>query len=114
MKSYIVVGFSEYARFLSAEKFITAILSLIELENPKASQKRRIYFPCFALYNQIKKIIGQYHRRLDVYDPLLNKAEVEELPRLYFVNDALPLDAGPNQVMNSAEWFGMSFASSII
>lgn len=107
MKSYIVVGFSEYARFLSAEKFITAILSLIELENPKASQKRRIYFPCFALYNQIKKIIGQYHRRLDVYDPLLNKAEVEELPRLYFVNDALHLDAGPNQVMNSAEWFGM-------
>lgn len=54
-----------------------------------------------------KQIIGQYHRRLDVYDPLLNKAEVEELPRLYFVNDALHLDAGPNQVMNSAEWFGM-------
>lgn len=107
LKSYIVVGFSEYARFLSAEKFITAILSLIELENPKASQKRRIYFPCFALYNQIKKIIEQYHRRLDVYDPLLNKADVEELPRLYFVNDALHLDAGLNQVMNSAEWFGM-------
>lgn len=107
MKSYIVVGFSEYARFLSAERFITAILSLIELENPKSPQKRRIYFPCFALYNQIKKVVGQYHRRLDVYDPLLNKAEVEELPRLYFVNDELHLDAGPNQVMNSAEWFGM-------
>lgn len=106
-KSYIIVGFSEYARFLSTEEFITVLLSLVELENPEENPKRRIYFPCFALYNQLKKTIEKYHRRLDVYDPLLNKAEVEELPKIYFVNDALRIDAGPNQVTNSAEWFGM-------
>lgn len=106
-KSYIIVGFSEYARFLSLEKFVTVLLSLVELENPEENPKRRIYFPCFALYNQIKKTIEKYHRRLDIYDPLLNKAETEELPKIYFVSDTLHIDAGSNQAANSAEWFGM-------
>ncbi len=107
LKSYIIVGFSEYARFLSTEKFVTVLLSLIELENPEENPKRRLYFPCFALYSQIKKTIKKYHRRLDVYDPLLNKAEVEELPKIFFVNDALNIHAGSNQVFNCAEWFSM-------
>lgn len=106
-KSYMIVGFSEYARFLSTERFITVLLSLIELENSAEHRKRRIYFPCFALYSQIKKTIETYHRRLDVYNPLLNEAEVEDLPKIYFIKEELSIDTEPNQVTSSAQWFGM-------
>lgn len=106
-KSFIIVGFSEYARFLSQTEFISLLISLIELENPEDSQKRRLYIPCFALYSQIKKTIKSYHRRLDVYNPLLNETDVEDLPRIYFIDEGLNADYHANEVVNSAEWFGM-------
>lgn len=106
-KSYIVIGFSEYARFLRETEFITLILSILELENPTDNQKRRIYFPCFALYGQIKKTIKTYHRRMDVYNPLLNETEIEDLPRIFFIDQGLIVENNSNEVVNSAEWFGM-------
>lgn len=106
-KNYIVIGFSEYARFLQQTEFITLIISLLELENPAENAKRRIYIPCFALYNQIKKIINKHHRRVGVYNPLLNDTDIEDLPRIYFVNDKLNADYYENEVINSADWFGM-------
>ena len=106
-KSYIVIGFSEYARFLSQKEFISLLISLVELENSDSNPKRRIYMPCFALYSQIQKIIKAYHRRIDVYNPLLNDADVEELPRIYFIDERLNANYNTNEVVNSAEWFGM-------
>ncbi|MCD7817010.1 MAG: BREX-4 system phosphatase PglZ, partial [Bacteroides sp.] len=106
-KSFIVVGFSEYARFLSQAEFISLLISLIELENQDGNQKRRLYIPCFALYSQIKKTIMVYHRRIDVYNPLLNDTDVEDLPRIYFIDKALNVNFHTNEVVNSAEWFGM-------
>ncbi len=106
-KSFIVVGFSEYARFLSQDEFISLLISLIQLENQDGNQKRRLYIPCFALYSQIKKIIMDYHRRIDVYNPLLNDTDVEDLPRIYFIDEALNANFHTNEVVNSAEWFGM-------
>lgn len=106
-KSYIVIGFSEYARFLSEAEFITLLISLTELENPESNQKRRIYIPCFALYSQIKKTINKFHRRIDTYNPLLNETDVEDLPRIYFIDEGLNANYHTNEVENSAEWFGM-------
>jgi len=106
-KSYIVIGFSEYARFLREAEFISLLLSFLELENPADNQKRRIYFPCFALYSQIKKTIKTYHRRMDVYNPLLNETDVEDLPRIFFIDEGLNVENDSNEVVNSAEWFGM-------
>ena len=106
-KNHIIVGFSEYSRFLSEADFITLVISLLELENPEDYQKRRIYVPCFALYSQLKKIVKQYHRRLDAYNPFINETDIEDLPRIYFVDDHLDIGDRKNTVDNSAEWFGM-------
>lgn len=106
-KNYIIVGFSEYSRFLSQADFITLVISLLEFENSEENQKRRIYIPCFALYSQLKKTVKQYHRRLDAYNPFINDTDIEDLPRIYFIDDHLDVGDHNNEVDNSAEWFGM-------
>lgn len=106
-RSYIIIGFSEYARFLGREEFTSLLISLLELENPEDNPKRRLYIPCFALYSQIKKTIKTYHRRLDVYNPLLNDTDVEDLPRIYFIDEGLNVNYHTNEIFNSSEWFGM-------
>ena len=106
-KSFIVVGFSEYARFLSQPEFVTLIISLLGIENSAKYPKRRIYIPCFALYNQIKKTVKQYHKRIDVYNPFINETDIEDLPRIYFVNNELDVDVKSNEITSSVEWFGM-------
>lgn len=106
-QNYIVIGFSEYARFLKQAEFISLLISLLEVENAADNPKRRIYIPCFALYSQIKKIISQYHRRKDAYNPLLNEIGVEDLPRIFFMEDSLSLEEQKNEISNSSEWFGM-------
>lgn len=106
-KNHIIVGFSEYSRFLSQADFITLVISLLELENPEENQKRRIYIPCFALYSQLKKTVKQYHRRLDAYNPFINDADIEDLPRIYFIDEQLDIGDHNNEVNNSADWFGM-------
>lgn len=105
--NHIIVGFSEYSRFLSQADFITLVISLLELENPGENPKRRIYIPCFALYSQLKKTVKQYHRRLDAYNPFINDTDIEDLPRIYFLDAHLDLGDHNNEVDNSAEWFGM-------
>lgn len=106
-KSYIFVGFSEYARFLSKEAFITILLSLLELENDSIHLKRRIYFPCFSLFRQIKGFIEDMHRRKDVYNPLLLEVETEDLPKLFFVEGSLENVGFENEVQTSKEWFSI-------
>lgn len=106
-KSFIVIGFSEYARFLGEKDFCSLLLTFLELENSNKNQKRRIYFPCFALYSQIKKAIKSYHRRMDAYNPFLNEADVEDLPKIYFLDENLGIDCSSNEIRSSAEWFGM-------
>lgn len=106
-KSYIVVGFSEYARFLSRETFITILHSLLELENDGVHLKRRIYFPCFSLFSQIKGFVKESHRRIDVYNPLLLETDFEDLPRMYFVDGALENINFENLIQTSKEWFSL-------
>lgn len=106
-KSFIVIGFSEYARFLEQSEFTSLLISLLELENSEENTKRRIYIPCFALYSQIKRIIKTYNRRAAIFNPFLNETDVEDLPRIYFVNEGLNVNYEANEVVNSAEWFGM-------
>ena len=106
-KSFVIVGFSEYARFLGKEEFLSFLLSLLEIENPEEYPKRRLYFPCFALYSQIKKILQSHHKRLREYNPLLNETDVEDLPRMFFVDSGLNAEDYSNEVLNTKEWFNM-------
>ncbi len=106
-KSFIVMGFSEYARFLDEKDFLSLLINLWEMENPGDNPKRRIYIPCFALYSQIKKLVSMYHRRIKAYNPLLNEEDVEDLPRIFFVKPELNAEFHSNEVVNSKEWFGM-------
>lgn len=106
-KSYIVVGFSEYARFLSREAFITILHSLLELENDGIHLKRRVYFPCFSLFSQVKGFVEDKHRRKDVYNPLLIETDVEDLPKMYFVDGALVNIGFENEIQTSKEWFSV-------
>ncbi|MCM1063036.1 MAG: BREX-4 system phosphatase PglZ [Eubacterium sp.] len=112
-KNFIVVGFSEYARFLSQPEFISLLISCLGIENPADHQKRRIYILCFALYNQVKNTVKQYHKRADAYNPFINETDVEDLPRIYFVNSDLDIDIKSNEISSSEEWFGMWRNSAI-
>lgn len=107
IRNCMVVGFSEYARFLGQEEFISLLIGLLEIENSARYLKRRIYIPCFALYSQIKRVVKQYHRRMDAYNPLLNETDVEDLPRIFFVENILNIEEQKNEIANSSEWFGM-------
>ena len=106
-KSFVIVGFSEYARFLGKEEFLSFLLSLLEIENPEEYPKRRLYFPCFALYSQIKKILQSHHKRLREYNPLLNETDVEDLPRMFFVDSGLNAEDYSNEVLNTKQWYNM-------
>lgn len=106
-KSYVMVGFSEYTRFLSNAEFITMVIGLLETENSEINYKRRIYIPCFALFSQIQKTVKENHRRMDAYNPFLNDVNVEDLPIIYFINEALDNSGYENEINNSSEWFGM-------
>lgn len=106
-KSYVIVGFSEYTRFLSNAEFITMIIGLLEIENSDGNYKRRIYIPCFALFSQIQKTVKDNYRRIDVYDPFLNNVNFEDLPIIYFINEALDNSGYDNEINSSSEWFGM-------
>ena len=112
-KSYIVVGFSEYARFLSRETFFTILYSLLELENDSFYVKRRIYLPCFSLYSQIKGFIKEKHRRKDVYNPLLIEDDIEDLPRIYFIDGSLENIEIENEIQTSKEWFSIWRSSNV-
>lgn len=112
-KNYIVVGLSEYARFLSNAEFITVIEALLEIENDSFNQKRRIYFPCLALYSQVIKTVNTIYRRKDIFNPFLNKTLVEDLPRIYFVQEDLISSKFLNIISNSKEWFGLWRDSNI-
>ena len=106
-KNYIVVGFSEYVRFINEPKFVSMLLTLLEIENTASNRKRRIYIPCFALYNQISSTIRKMHRRMDVYNPLMNETDGEDLPRVYFLKSGISAGVKTNELVNSEEWFGM-------
>lgn len=106
-KSYIIVGFSEYARFLSNAEFITMIIGLLETENSEQNYKRRIYIPCLALFSQIQRTVKENHRRMDAYNPFLNDVNIEDLPIIYFINEALDKVGYENEINTSSEWFGM-------
>ena len=106
-KNYIVVGFSEYARFINEPKFVSMLLTLLEIENTSDNRKRRIYIPCFALYNQISSTIRKMHRRMEVYNPLMNETDGEDLPRVYFLKSGISAGVKNNELVHSKEWFGM-------
>lgn len=106
-RNYILIGFSEYARFLNQNEFISLIVSLLEVENNPEYPKRRIYIPCFALYSVIKKTLNDYHRRKNSLNPLLNETDIEDLPRVYFLDSSLSIDLGSNEINSSSEWFGL-------
>ena len=100
-KNYIVVGFSEYVRFINEPKFVSMLLTLLEIENTASNRKRRIYIPCFALYNQISSTIRKMHRRMDVYNPLMNETDGEDLPRVYFLKSGISAGVKTNDVEKS-------------
>lgn len=112
-KNYIVVGLSEYARFLSNAEFITVVEALLELENNSYCMKRRIYFPCLALYSQILKTVNKISRRSEIFNPFLNEEVVGDLPIIYFVKEDLISSDFVNVINNSTEWFGLWRVSEI-
>lgn len=52
-------------------------------------------------------MVKQYHKRMDVYNPFINETDVEDLPRIYFVNRELDIDIKTNEITSTEEWFGM-------
>lgn len=110
--NYIIIGLSEYIRFLSNSEFITLVKSLLEIENPPNNQKRRIFFICFALYQEIIKIVNSHHPRINVYNPILNEMVYDKLQQVYFIKEGLYNIINENVIINTKQWFNMWRESS--
>lgn len=105
-KSYILMGFSEYARFLSNQEFTIVIESLLEYENPHNNNKQRIYIPCFSLYNQVLKA-AQTHPRKNFYQAFIWGTEHSNTPQIYFIKNTIDYAEYSNIVSTSRKWLGL-------
>lgn len=76
-KDFIVVPFSEIARFYSKDDFIAVLNSLTEIENV-ANAKRRIYIPFIGLYERFEKTFLTTFSRRGEWAPIWGLSENHE------------------------------------
>lgn len=111
----IIIGFSEFARFLKAPEFESTILTLFDIENKTSNElyrKRRIYILCFSLKEQITAVLEKKYKRFELLDPIINKEfsfSTSEINNLYFANRELAglFKSNANIIKESQEWLGL-------
>ena len=112
-KDTYVVGFSELIRFFSKKEIESTVLSLFDIENsnimdPKCA-KRRIYFICFSMIDNVCKVLQNSFARRDLLNPFIN--DDFELSGKYrevcFVSNEYASNIKKNKITTSVEWLGL-------
>ena len=111
----VIIGFSEYARFLKNPEFESTILTLFDIENcmtNEQNRKRRIYILCFSLKEQIYAVLEKKHKRFELFNPFINKDfsfSENEIKDLYFTNKSMVglFESNANIIKESQEWLAL-------
>lgn len=112
-KDTYVVGFSELIRFFSKKEIESTVLSLFDIENsnimdPKCA-KRRIYFICFSMIDNVCKVLQNSFARIALLNPFIN--DDFELSGKYrevcFVSNEYASNIKKNKITTSVEWLGL-------
>lgn len=119
-KDTYVLGFSELIRFFSRKEIESTVLSLFDIENQNimdaASSRRRIYFVCFSMIDNVSRVLQNSFPRKDLIDPFIN-ADYEasgQYREVCFVSNDYSDNIKKNKITSSVEWIGLWRHSEVI
>lgn len=117
-KDTFVVGFSELIRFFSKKEIESTVLSLFDIENSGAASvdKRRIYFICFSMVDDVYKVLQNSFHRSNLLDPFLNTEFDYSIGnrKICFVSSEYSEHIKVNKITSSVEWLGLWRHAEII
>lgn len=119
-KDTYVLGFSELIRFFSKKEIESMVLSLFDIENQNIMDaecsRRRIYFVCFSMIDNVYRVLQNSFPRKDLLDPFINPDfEASGLYReVCFVSNDYLDNIKKNKITSSVEWIGLWRHSEVI
>ncbi len=119
-KDTYVLGFSELIRFFSKKEIESTVLSLFDIENQSImdteSSRRRIYFVCFSMIDNVYRVLQNSFPRKELLDPFINSDyEASGLYReVCFVSNDYSENIKKNKITSSVEWIGLWRHSVVI
>lgn len=119
-KDTYVLGFSELIRFFSKKEIESTVLSLFDIENQNIMDaecsRRRIYFVCFSMIDNVYRVLQNSFPRKDLLDPFINSDyEASGLYReVCFVSNDYASNIKKNKITSSVEWIGLWRHSEVI
>ncbi len=119
-KDTYVLGFSELIRFFSKKEIESTVLSLFDIENQNIMDaecsRRRIYFVCFSMIDNVYRVLQNSFSRKDLLDPFINPDyEASGLYReVCFVSNDYSNNIKKNKITSSVEWIGLWRHSEVI
>ncbi|MDE7253103.1 MAG: BREX-4 system phosphatase PglZ [Acetatifactor sp.] len=119
-KDTYVLGFSELIRFFSKKEIESTVLSLFDIENQNimdaTCSRRRIYFVCFSMVDNVYRVLQNSFPRKDLLDPFINSDyEASGLYReVCFVSKDYANNIKKNKITSSVEWIGLWRHSEVI
>ncbi len=120
IKDTYVLGFSELIRFFSKKEIESTVLSLFDIENQNImdaeSSRRRIYFVCFSMIDNVYRVLQNSFPRKELLDPFINSDyEASGLYReVCFVSNDYSNNIKKNKITSSVEWIGLWRHSGVI
>ena len=119
-KDTYVLGFSELIRFFSKKEIESTVLSLFDIENKNIMDaecsRRRIYFICFSMIDNVYRVIQNSFSRRDLMNPFIN-SEYEAsgmYKEVCFVSNEYSDNIKNNKITSSVEWIGLWRHSEVI
>lgn len=119
-KDTYVLGFSELIRFFSKKEIESTVLSLFDIENQNImdadSSRRRIYFVCFSMIDNVYRVLQNSFPRKELLDPFINSDyEASGMYReVCFVSNEYSANIKKNKITSSVEWIGLWRHSEVI
>lgn len=105
---YLIMGFSEFIRFLSKEDLESILISFMtNVESLAGAKKQRFYFICFSLFSQISIELANNSRNESInpiinYD-LVNDTESKQIC-IYYTNSTYNSKYFENKITTSYDW----------
>lgn len=114
-KDYLILGFSELARFYSRADLQSLIISFMtDIESSSSSNKQRIYFLCFSLYDKLVEVLKMNGRNENINPIICLDSFVDsDSICVYYANSNFKLDNTCNIIENSSEWLSIYKKSNL-
>lgn len=115
-KDYLILGFSELARFYSKSDLQSLILSFMtDIESINANRKQRIYFVCFSLYEKLEEVLKINGRNANI-NPIICPSGFMDSDSIcvYYANSNFASSSiNKNIINNTSDWLSLYEAKGI-